>query len=274
MNANERQWGFSSRRIRVYSRSFAVLILLSGAVQAAPFVVNSAGKQVNGSAIQSAADGTVLLTTLNGQTLTFRPGTYRQAFADKPKEMFQVEALVKQRKLIAVVHILRRVKEQYRFLGWDQRACLMLARVYLPLKQFEDSAREYEELFAAQPKFKKIPKERANYMQALLGSGRIAEVAVMIDEDIASGSREAAAHAQIVRGDMKSAGGQYEEALLDYLRTTILFRAQTAVLPEATYKTAVALKNLNDPRATEYFQKVITEFQTSEFAELAKKGVE
>ena len=93
----------------------------------------------------------------------------------------------------------------------------------------------------------------------------------MINEDIASGSREAAARAQVVRGDMKAAGGQYEEALLDYLRTAILFRAQTAVLPEATYKTAVALKNLNDPRAAEYFQKVIDEFPKSEFAEQARE---
>jgi len=250
--------------------TFLAVLLFAGAVRGAPYVINSAGNQVNGSAIQSAADGTILLTTLNGQTLTFRPGTYRQAFADKPKEMFQVEKLVKEKDLIAVVQILRRVKEQYRFLGWDQRAGLMLARVYLPLKQYEDSAREYEELFAVQPKFKANLKERANYMQALLGSGRISEVAAMVDEDIASGSREAAARAQVVRGDMKMKGGQVEEALLDYFRTAILFRAQTAVLPEATYKTAVALKNLNDPRAAEYFQKVIDEFPKSEFAELAK----
>ncbi|MBC8207127.1 MAG: hypothetical protein ISR85_03980 [Kiritimatiellales bacterium] len=247
-----------------------LIMFLASGVSAAPFVINSAGKQVDGSAIQSAPDGTVSLTTLSGQTLTFRKGTYRQAFADKPKEMVRVEELVKQKNLIAVVEILRRVKEEYQFLGWDQRASLMLARVYLPMRQFEDSAREYEELFAVQPNLKTVPKERANYMQALLGAGRTEEVAKMIDEDIASGSREAAARAQVVRGDMKAAGGQYEEALLDYLRTAILFKAQTAVLPEATYKTALALKNLNDPRAAEYFQKVMDEFPKSEFAELAK----
>jgi len=274
MNANERHYFLLHRMIRVHSRSFAVWLLMVEIAQAAPFVINSAGNQVNGSAIQSAADGTILLTTLNEQTLTFRPGTYRLAFADKPKEMFQVDALVKQKNLAAVVQILLLVKEEYKFLGWDQRAGLMLARVYLPLKQFENSAREYEELFAARPKFKTVPKERANYMQALLGTGRLAEVAKMIDEDIASGSREAAARAQVVRGDMKTASGQIEEALLDYLRTAILFRAQTAVLPEATYKTAVALKTLNDPRATEYFQKVINDFPESEYAEKAKKGVE
>jgi tetratricopeptide (TPR) repeat protein len=246
-------------------------ILLAGVVQAEPFVINSAGNQVTGSAIRSAPDGTILLTTLNGQNLTFRKGSYRQAFADKPKEMFQVEALVKEKNLIAVVEILRRIKDDYRFLGWDQRAGLMLARVYLPLKQFEDSAREYEELFSAQPALMDNLKERSNYMQALLGSGRIQEVAEMVNSDIASGSREAAARAQVVRGDMKAASGQHEEALLDYLRTAILFKAQAAVLPEATCKTAVALKNLNDPRAAEYFQKVIDEFPESEYAEQAKE---
>jgi outer membrane protein assembly factor BamD (BamD/ComL family) len=233
-------------------------------------VINSAGGKVTGSAIQSAPDGTILLTTLNGQTLTFRRGSYRLAYADKPREMYQVEELIKKKDLVAVAEILKRVKKDYQFLGWDQRACLMLARVYLPLKQFEDAVREYEELFAAQPSLMQNLKERSNYMQALLGCGRIDEVAKMVDEDIASGSREAAARAQVVRGDMKAASGQYEEALLDYLRTAILFKAQTAVLPEATYKTAVALKNLNDPRADEYLKKVINEFPDSEYAELAK----
>ncbi len=274
MNVNKCNRGFLHRTTRLCTYTGAALFLVASPAQPAPYVINSAGKQVTGSAIQSAEDGTIRLTTLNGQTLTFRSGTYRQAFADKPKEMAQIKTLVKQKNLLAVVPILLGVKEKYRFLGWDHRACLMLARVYLPLKQYENSAREYEELFAAQPKLEKSPKERANYMQALLGSGRTSEVATMIDEDIASGSREAAARAQIVRGDMKAASGQHEEALLDYLRTAILFRAQTSVLPEATYKTAVALKTLNDPRAAEYFQKTIDEFPKSEFAELAKKGAQ
>ena len=271
MNANKRQ-NFLWRRIRVYSRSFTVLILLFGTVQAAPFVINSAGARIEGAVIQSSPDGTILLTTLTGQTLTFRPGTYRQAFADKPKEMVQVEAMAKRGDLAGASAILHHVKEQYAFLGWDLRAAQMLARVELAQKNFPAALVEYEALFAAQPQLKKIPAERANYMQALLGAGRIKETALLIDEDIASGSREAAARAQIVRGDMKAATGQYEEALLDYLRTSLLFTEQTAVLPEATYKTAVALKQLNDPRAAETFQKVIKEFPDSVYAELAKEN--
>lgn len=249
-------------------------MLICGSTQAAPFVINSAGTQIDGASIQSTADGTVLLTTGNGQTLTFRSGTYRQAFADKPAEMFQVEAMAKNGNLAGAAAILRRVKEQYAFLGWDLRASQMLARVELAQKQFAAAATEYEELFAAQPQLKKIPAERANYMQALLGSGRVKETAVLIDEDIASGSREGAARAQIVRGDMKLAAGQTEEALLDYLRTALLFTEQKDVQPEAVYKTAIALKKLNDPRAAEYFQRVVKEFPDSEFAGLAKKGVE
>jgi tetratricopeptide (TPR) repeat protein len=270
MNANKRQWVLPPGTIRVYSRSFAVVFFFAVWVQGAPFVINSAGTQINGAAIQSAADGTVLLTTLNGQTLTFRAGTYRQAFADKPPEMFQVEAMAKNGGLAGAAAILRRVKEQYSFLGWDLRAAQMLARVELAQKNFVAAVSEYESLFAAQPQLKKIPAERANYMQALLGAGRVKETAALIDEDIASGSREAAARAQVVRGDMKATAGQYEEALLDYFRTALLFKEQKNVLPEATYKTAVALKKLNDPRAAQYFKKVMDAFPDSEFAEMAK----
>lgn len=247
-----------------------VSFCVAGLVKSAPFVVNSAGTQIDGVSIQSAADGTVLLTSAQGQTLTFRPGAYRQAVADKPKEMVQGENLVKSGDLAGAAIILRRVKEQYRFLSWDQCASLMLARVELAQKKFAVAAAEYEALFAAQPHFKTVPAERANYMQALSGAGRIKEAAAMVNEDIASGSRESAARAQVVRGDMKAAGGQYEEALLDYLRTVLLFREQAAVLPEATYKTAVALKKMKNPRAAEYFQKVIKEFPESEFAAMAK----
>lgn len=251
--------------------NFWILVIMASWADAGPFVINTAGKQVNGSSIQSAADGTIRLTTLNGQTLTFQKGSYLQAFADQPNEMLQIEELLKERDLVEVAEILKRVKREYPFLGWDQRASLMLARVYLPLKKFDESAREYEELFENQPDLKKNLKERSNYMQALLGSGRTQEVVSMIDEDISSGSREAAARAQIVRGDLKSSAGQYEEALLDYFRTAILFRAQTAVLPEATYKTAVALRKLKDPRAAEYLKKTMNEFPETEYAELAKE---
>jgi tetratricopeptide (TPR) repeat protein len=252
----------------------AVLFFSAGFADAAPFVINSAGTQIDGSAVQSTADGTVRLTTANGQTLTFPPGAYRQAFADKPPEMFQVEAMAKNGDLAGSAAVLRRVKEQYAFLGWDLRASQMLARVELAQKNFNEAVAEYEALFAAQPQLKTVPAERANYMQALLGAGRLKETSALINEDIASGSREAAARAQIVRGDMKRSAGQTEEALLDYLRTALLFTEQKTVQPEALYKTAVALKKLNDPRAAEYFQRVINEFPDSEFAGLAKKGAE
>lgn len=267
MNANKRQW--IRKRIRVHSRVFAVLCF-AVVGQAAPYVINSAGQRIDGAAIQSAADGTISLTTLNGQTLTFRTGTYQQAFADPPQELAQVAALAKQKQYDAAAQLLEKIKTTYRFLGWDLRASQMLARVELARENFDAAANEYEKLFAVQPSLKTIPAERAKYMQALLGAGRVDETAALVDEDIASGSREAAARAQIVRGDMKAKSGQIEEALLDYLRTAILFEDQTDVLPEATYKTAVALKTLSDPRAAEYFQKVIDEFPNSEFAEEAK----
>ena len=243
-----------------------ILCWVASIAVADPFVVNSAGQRITGSAIAADAAGTIRLTTHNGQTLTFAKGAYQQALADKPQEFAQIAALLKAKDLEGVAEVLGRVQASYRFLGWDQRAGLMLARIYLPLKRFEDSVREYDAYFLVKPQAQRDLKERANYMQALLGAGRISTVEAMIQEDIASGSREAAARAQIVRGDMKAAAGQYEEALLDYFRTSILFKAQAAVQPEALYKTAVALDQLKDPRAETYFKKVLKEYPKSEFA--------
>ena len=245
-------------------------VTITTSAMSAPFVINSAGAKIEGTAIESSPDGTVSLTVKSGQVLTFRAGAYRQAHADKPPEFIRAEAFIKKGDFSPAAELLQKIKTNYKSLGWDQHAIRMLARVELARKDFPAAVREFEILFAQQPELKNAPADRTGYMQALLGAGRIQETAALADEDIASGSRAAAARAQIIRGDIKSAGGQVEEALLDYLRTAILFRDQLAALPEAFYKTAGALKKLHDPRAGEYFQKVIEEFPDSEFATLAK----
>jgi tetratricopeptide (TPR) repeat protein len=250
--------------------AFATLLLCVGTACAAPFVINNAGTQIDGSAIEASADGTIRLTALNGQTLTFRPGAYRQALADKPAELGQAEALARNGDLAGASGLLRQIKQRYRFLGWDQRASQMLARILLAQKQFSAAIAEYDELFAAQPQLRQIPAERANFVQALIGAGRTADATALLNADVASGSRDAAARALLLRGDLKSATGQHEEALLDYLRVALLFREQTALCPEALYKTAAALKRRGDPRATEWFERLRREFPGSSFAQQAK----
>ena len=49
----------------VFALSAGIIFLASSGLSA-PFVVNSAGNRVNGSAIQSAPDGTLCLTALRG----------------------------------------------------------------------------------------------------------------------------------------------------------------------------------------------------------------
>jgi len=253
---------------------FLFALCAAAVARGAPYVVNSAGQQVFGTAIQAKADGTVLLTTPQGQTLTFSSGTYREAFADKPAAINEAVALTKAGDLKAAAERLKEVKGNYAYLGWDQRASRMLGRINLLLERFDEALGEYKALFAARPELKENESERFYYMQALAGAGRTEETGAMVDEDIAKGTREAAARAQIVRADLKMKSGQTEEALLDYLRTVTLFRAQTEYLPEATYKTAVALKKLNDPQAATYFQQVIDEFPQSDFAGKAKTELE
>lgn len=241
---------------------------------AAPFVINSAGEKVVGVAIAAAPDGTIQLTTQSGQTLTFRAGSYRSAFAEKPAEIARAEALVKCGQLEEGAALLRRAKRDYHLLGWGPRASLMLARLYGELEQFDDAAREYEALFDVQPALRDNLNERSRYMRALLGCGRIEAASRLIDADIASGSRAAAAHAQVLRGDLNAAEGEYAAALLDYLRTVLLFRAQVEVLPEATYKVAQTLQALHDSRAATYFQKTIDEFPQSKWARRAREALQ
>lgn len=246
-------------------------LLLQRCVMAAPYVINAAGVRIDGISIESDDEGTIRLTTTGGQQMTFPPGAYRQAVAARPAQMDRIEQLVRERDLDGAADLLREVIASSRFLGWDTHASRMLARVELARGQFETALAEYETLFASHPTLRENLAERSRYMQSLLGAGHTERVVEMIDADIASGSREAAARAQIVRGDLKTANGLHREALLDYLRTALLFTDQLAALPEATYKTAITLQRLNDPRADEWFRQVLERFPNSEYADQIRK---
>ncbi len=65
------------------------------------------------------------------------------------------------------------------------------------------------------------------------------------------------------------AQGQKNEALLDYLRTVILYEKEASVRPEALFKAAGLLEELRDPRAAELRKKLAEEYPNSPYV---KKG--
>ena len=159
--------------------------------------------------------------------MTFRKGQYRRAVADKPRELAQAEKLLKDGKGGQAVALLEKVKAGYRFLAWDQRAIGLLGDYYYGAGKFDEAAAEFQALenpdAAAQEK----------YRDALIKSGKVGAVLPALEKDIASGSREAAARAYLLRGDLKAAAGDTAGARRDYLKVATFFKAQKEAAQEA-----------------------------------------
>lgn len=205
----------------------SVLLFITICSADAAYVVTQSGRQINGSNISATADGSVTLTTATGQSMTFRKGQYKQAAADKPRELMQAEKLLKEGCGDQAVPLLKKVKAEYRFLAWDQTAALLLANYYFEAGRFPEAATAFqalEELDAP---------AQTRCREALLKSGNMEAVLSMIGDDISSGSREAAARAYLMRGDLKAARGDRAGARRDWLKVATFFRAQKALAQEA-----------------------------------------
>jgi tetratricopeptide (TPR) repeat protein len=235
----------------------------------AAYVIMTGGQHVEGTDIRAKSDGEIVLTTPQGQR-SFYPGQYTKAVADKPPEIDRATQLVAAKQFDDAIKMLEDVVVRYRFLDWDVQARAMLPQVYAKKGDLPGAVAAFDKLFAASPKTKEDPALQWSYRGVLLAAKQYDKLAAQLDQVVASGSRADAAHAQIMRGDIKADQNQLEGAVLDYLRTVLLFSTERAVQPEALSKAAQTLEKLRDPRAKEMYRKLVEEFPGTPEAEAAK----
>lgn len=248
--------------------TFSLCILLSAVVAAeAAFVIQNNGNKLEGSSIRMKRDGTVVIETEKGP-VTLAKGQYRQAVADKPASFDQARKMVAGGKYAQAIPLLEKIVVDLKNLGWDQKALELLPKAYSGEKEYAKAAKAYEDLFrlVKEPG----PDAELGYFEALLQSGETAKLKPKLDEAISKSDRRVAARAQLLRGDMLLKQQRVEDALLDYLRTAILFKAQKDVQPEALFKTAQAMEQLRDGRAKTFYGKVVSQYPTSPYAAKAK----
>jgi tetratricopeptide (TPR) repeat protein len=193
--------------------------------------VNNAGRQIKGSKISATEDGAVTLTTSSGQTMTFQKGQYRSAAADRPAALTKAEQLIENGQGELAVPLLNQVKAECRFLAWDQTAIQLLADYYYSSEQFSEAVAEFQTL-----EDQSDPEMQRKLREAMMQSGASESVLLVLNEDIANGTREAAAQAYLLRGELKASHGDAEGAYRDWLKVATFFKAQKELALEAEQK--------------------------------------
>lgn len=255
---------------RMITGALTLIILLgtTAATQAA-FVVNVQGKKIEGTDIRAKSTGEIILTTTRG-TRTFLKNQYVHAEADKPAEYDQARKLIDAGQYEKAIDLLEDIIRRYRFLAWDNRARALLPMAYAGQDQFDKAVSAYEDLFENAPKSRENDELIWGYREALLRAQQYAKLEKQLDEIIAAGSREDAARAQIMRGDIRLDQDQLEPAVLDYLRTVVLFENVEAYQPEANFKAAEVLEQLHDRRAEDLYRVVVEQYPSSPYAAQAR----
>lgn len=257
----------ASKAVRCAGLAVAAL-LWCGASQAA-HVILANGSQVDGTDIRARSDGTIILTTPQGQ-VQYQRGQYLRAVADKPADFDRARQLASQKNFDEALRLLNQIVQNYRFLDWDNNARAVIAQVHVAKGDAASAVGVYDELFRNSPDAKKDSAILWAYFGVLLDAKQYDKLAPQLDELIAKGPRDDAARAQVVRGDVKMSQGQVEGAVMDYLRSALLFESEKSVQPEAIFKAAEGLERLRDPRAKELYRKVAQEHAGTPFAQRAQ----
>ena len=253
------------RVLRCAAVGVVALCALSAGVQAAPFVIKADGDRVEGTAIRSQRDGSVVLTTAEGQR-TFNRQQYRRAVADKPADLDKAIQLAAAKKYDEAIALFKQIAGAYPFLEWDVVATVRLAQVQLAKGVPADAVKTFEELFRVSPNVTNEATVTWAYRDAMLKAKQYDKLSPALADLVAKGSRPDAARAQTMRGDIRMAQGQTEQAAMDYLRTVILFESVAEAQPEALFKAATALKALRDPRAATFQQQLKDKYPDSDWA--------
>jgi len=180
----------------------------------------------------------------------------RVALAEQPAGLEQAIRMVQAGQAAAAIPALEKIRTSYVALGPDKIAAQYLSKAYLDMGQTSKAVALCEELIRDNPDAASDGKLLGVYVDALIKAEMYAKAERVLDDIIASSDRDAAAIAQVRRGDMFMARGEMKEALLSgYLRTIILFQNQKEVQPEALFKAIKCHTALNEHNYAEKWRK-------------------
>lgn len=232
------------------------------------------GKTIQAKAIQWR-EGAQEYRVEEGATQTIIPVAKNQVAAlevDKPAEYDKAVQLASSSPDQAIA-ILKEMVSNYRMCIWDNKARGLMAQIYAKQKDSKRAVSTLEELFKNAQPWEDYADLRRFYWDMLLQAQMTSTLKKEMEEAIATGSDAVVAQAQVMRGNINRDAGMKEEALLDYLRTILLFGKITQVQPEALYKAAEILEEMRDPRASDLKKTLVQKYPGSEYAKKVGGGM-
>jgi TolA-binding protein len=239
--------------------AWAMAALAGGTLAAsAAYVTRLDGTRQDGIDIRITPDGNVVLTTAPGQQATFAPGQYQVAVADRPPEYDKAVQLYSGRKYDEAIALLGPVTTRLRGLFWDAYAGALIIQAQIAKGDAAGAVGTADRLVAANPALAANPVAQDALWQALIAAKLYDRLEGLLAKEMEGDSRLNAARAQLARGDLRQGQNRLEEAVMDYLRTALLFndvKDESEIQAEALFKAAGVLQRNKDARGAQHCLK-------------------
>jgi len=155
---------------------------------------------------------------------------------------------------------LAEIVKTHRRLWWDVKAFERLMPMYVRDGRNEEAIRLFRDMHPQVAADMPLALHRC-YWDALKQEGRLRELERELRSTVQSGSREAAAWAYVMQGDLLSRRGNHREALVDgYLKVVVLFQDVKSCRRDALRRSIATFETLGDSRADTLRRQLIAEF--------------
>lgn len=188
-----------------------------------------------------------------------------------PANASKLRRLVLEGKYDRAIPALKRLVDQYEMLEYDMLLGRYLAQAYLAKGMSRNVISLFDKVARLQPEAYGKPIA-LHYWNALLNEDKTIKLSKALDKAVKYGTRETAAFALNMRGNMAKKKGDYEDALKDgYLRTWLLYRDVASAQPEALAQGSECFEQLNQVKKAEKLRKeLMSKYPTSEYAKDAR----
>ena len=234
------------------------------------------GRKVQGQIKWRDASKVYEVQQASGAVVNYKPDQVARVQAKVPANLDAAAKMVAAGGAGAAkaIPVLKEIAATYKMLAHDVTATRWLAEACLKTGDAKAAAAACDAVMQYNPNAALDADFARVYKDVLLATEQYDVLNTMLTRIVQSGSREAAATAQMIRGDIAMKQGKYKDALLDgYLRTVVLFGDMRAVQPEAIYKASQCFEKLGQSVYAEKMRKkLLEEFPQSSYAQEIKSG--
>lgn len=225
----------------------------SEAQQKPCYVITKSGNRVSGVSLNADANGTLTLKLdATGASTTFKRNQYTAAFVPRPDAVKQLESAFEKGKADLVLKYGPTILEKYKYLGWADVISYYYGMAVLKQNDSEKALKIFRQ-------GRSFPGRHGDLLDmgsvsALLALEKYDQAAPILERMLNEADGEQAAFAFNARGDIEASRGNERDAVLEYLKTLLVFEPGVAeeYRNEAKQRVVSLLKEMGDARYKDF----------------------